>query len=315
LLVMEGVEPAPTSVVVVGSINVDLVVRVPHLPAPGQTVIGGEHWRAPGGKGGNQAAAAASLGAGVAIIAAVGEDDLGRDAIEDLRLRGVDVTGIRRLDGVPTGVALIMVDGDGENQIAVASGANTRLSAVDVQADVARRRPKVVLAAFETSDEAVLAAARGAAEAGAMFVLNPAPYREIPEEILAGVDLLTPNQHEAAALAGRAEEGSGSWAKLFDELSAVGLRKLVVTLGSRGAAIYAGGEATVVPAPAVDAVDATGAGDAFNGALAVSLAEGRATEEAVRRAVAAGSMATRARGARAGLPTQQELEAFLAERG
>lgn len=311
---MPGIEPQPTPVVVVGSINVDLVVSVPRLPAPGQTVIGGEHWRAPGGKGGNQAAAAARLGAGVAIIAAVGDDDLGRDAIEDLRLRGVDVTGIRRVEGVPTGVALITVDGAGENQIAVASGANARLSAVDVQTDVVRRRPEVVLAALEIPDEALLAAARGAAEAGAIFVLNPAPYREIPREVLAGVNLLTPNQHEAAALAGSAEEETGSWGKLFEELSAVGVRTLVVTLGSRGAAIYAEEEATVVPAPAVDAVDATGAGDAFNGTLAVSLSEGRETEEAVRRAVAAGSMATRARGARAGLPTREELEAFLAGR-
>jgi ribokinase len=311
---MPGIEPQPTPVVVVGSINVDLVVSVPRLPAPGQTVIGGEHWRAPGGKGGNQAAAAVRLGAGVAIIAAVGDDDLGRDAIEDLRLRGVDVTGIRRVEGVPTGVALITVDGAGENQIAVASGANARLSAVDVQTDVVRRRPEVVLAALEIPDEALLAAARGAAEAGAIFVLNPAPYREIPREVLAGVNLLTPNQHEAAALAGSAEEETGSWGKLFEELSAVGVRTLVVTLGSRGAAIYAEEEATVVPAPAVDAVDATGAGDAFNGTLAVSLSEGRETEEAVRRAVAAGSMATRARGARAGLPTREELEAFLAGR-
>jgi ribokinase len=296
--------------VVVGSINVDLVVSVPRLPAPGQTVIGGEHWRAPGGKGGNQAAAAARLGAGVALLASVGDDDLGRDAIEDLRRGGVDVTGVRSVSGVPTGVALIVVDGGGENQIAVASGANSRLSAADVQADVARRRPKVVLAALEIPDDAVLAAARGAAEAGAMFLFNPAPYREIPKEILAMVDVLTPNQHEAAGLADEAM----SWGKLFERLSAEGVRKLVVTLGSRGAAIYGGEGETLVAAPEVDAVDATGAGDAFNGALAAALSEGRGIEEAVRRAVAAGSMATRARGARAGLPTRQELEAFLAER-
>jgi ribokinase len=311
---MRETEPEPSSVVVVGSINVDLVVSVPRLPGPGQTVSGGEHWRAPGGKGGNQAAAAARLGAGVAILASVGDDDLGRDAIEDLRLGGVDVTGIHRVRGVPTGVALIVVDGEGENQIAVASGANSRLPAIDVQADVARRRPKMVLAALEIPEDAVLAAARGAAEVGAMFLLNPAPYREIPTEVLAMVDVLTPNQHEAAALAGRAEEVTGSWGKLFERLSAEGVRRLVVTLGSRGAAIYGGREETVVPAPKVDAVDTTGAGDAFNGALAASLAEGRGMEEAVRRAVAAGSMATRARGARAGLPTREGLEAFLAER-
>ena len=310
---MRETEPAPSSVVVVGSINVDLVVSVPRLPAPGQTVIGGEHWRAPGGKGGNQAAAAARLGAGVALVASVGDDDLGRDAIEDLRLGGVDVSAIGRVKGVPTGVALIVVDGDGENQIAVASGANSRLQALDVQAEVARRRPKVVLAALEIPDDAVLAAARGAAEVGAMFLLTPAPYREIPKEILTIVDVLTPNQHEAAALAGLADEALG-WGKLFERLSAEGVRKLVVTLGSRGAAIYAEDGENLVAAPEVDAVDATGAGDAFNGALAASLAEGRGMDEAVRRAVAAGSMATRARGARAGLPTREELEAFLAER-
>jgi ribokinase len=171
----------------------------------------------------------------------------------------------------------------------------------------------VVLAALEIPDDAVLAAARGAAEVGAMFLLNPAPYREIPKEILTIVDVLTPNQHEAAALAGLADEALG-WGKLFERLSADGVRKLVVTLGSRGAAIHAEDGESLVAAPEVDAVDATGAGDAFNGALAASLAEGRGMDEAVRRAVAAGSMATRARGARAGLPTREELEAFLAER-
>jgi ribokinase len=302
-----------SSVVVVGSVNVDMVVRVAELPAPGETVVGGEYWRAAGGKGGNQAVAAARVGATVSLLAAVGDDDLGADAIYDLRGEGVDVDAVRRLEGVATGVALVMVDAEGENMIAVASGANARLAAADVEAGIAKIRPRVVLAALEVPDEAVLAAARDAAAVGAVFVLNPAPYRPLPSELLALVHVLTPNQHEAVALAGAKEGRGDELRELMQRLSSRAACDLVVTMGSEGAALYSRGQETIVSARAVAAIDATGAGDAFSGILAAALSEGRPIEEAVRRAVAGGTMATRSRGARAGLPTRAELEAFLGE--
>jgi ribokinase len=301
------------SVAVVGSVNVDMVVRVANLPGPGETVVGGEYWRAPGGKGGNQAVAAARVGAEVSLLATVGDDDLGVGAIDDLRAEGVDVDAVRRVKGVATGVALIMVDSEGENLIAVASGANARLSAGDVESGLARIRPQVVLAALEVPDEAVLAAARGAAAAGAIFVLNPAPYRPIPPELRALVHVMTPNQHEAAALAGGEKGKPDELRERFKRFAAEATGDLVVTLGPDGAALYSGGQETIVPARAVAAIDATGAGDAFSGILAAALSEGRPIEEVVRRAVAGGTMATRSRGARAGLPTRPELEAFLGD--
>jgi ribokinase len=298
---------------VVGSLNVDMVVRVAQLPGPGETVVGGEYWRAPGGKGGNQAVAAARAGADVSMLAAVGDDDLGTGAIDDLRAEGVDAGLVRRLAGVPTGVALIMVDSGGENLIAVASGANARLSAADVESSLARMRPQAVLAALEVPDEAVLAAARGAAAVGAIFVLNPAPYRPIPPEVRPLVHVLTPNQHEAVVLAGGEKGRFDQLRERFKRFSAEGPGDLVVTLGSDGAALYSRGRETIVPTRTVAAIDATGAGDAFTGILVAALSEGRPIEESVRRAVAGGTMATRSRGARAGLPTLAELEAFLGE--
>jgi ribokinase len=300
------------AVVVVGSVNVDMAVRVAQLPGPGETVVGGEYWRAPGGKGGNQAVAAARIGGDVSLLAAVGDDDLGAGAIDDLHSEGVDVDAVRRVEGAPTGVALIMVDSSGENLIAVASGANARLSAADVESGLARIRPRVVLAALEVPDEAVLAAAHAAAAVGATFVLNPAPFRPIAPELLAQVQVLTPNQHEAFALAGGEEAGTaGELRESCRRFSAALAGDLVVTLGPEGAALYSHGRETIVSAPAVAAVDATGAGDAFSGILAVGLAEGRPLPEAVRRAVAGATMATRSRGARTGLPNRAELEAFL----
>jgi ribokinase len=300
-------------VVVVGSVNVDMAVRVAELPAPGETVVGGEYWRAPGGKGGNQAVAAARVGADVSMLAAVGDDDLGTGAIDDLRAEGIDVGVVRRVEGVPTGVALIMVDSGGENLIAVASGANARLSAADVESGLARMRPRVVLAALEVPDEAVLAAARGAAAVGAIFVLNPAPYRPLPPELRPLVHVVTPNQHEAVDLAGGEKGRLEELRERFKRFSAEAAGDLVVTMGPDGAALYSRGRETIVPAQTVAAIDATGAGDAFSGILAAALSEGRPMEESVRRAVAGGTMATRSRGARAALPTRAELEAFLGD--
>ena len=289
------------SVVVVGSANMDLVMRVPHLPAPGETVIGGRFSEAPGGKGANQAAAAARLGARTWFVGAIGDDDLGRRTREDLEGAGVDCS-LLAVSTEPTGVAQIWLDEHGENAIAVASGANATLDASAVETALASIEAggAVVLASLEIPDAASEAAARGAAERGWRFVLNPAPARPLSDELLSRTSVLTPNESEASVLVG---EGA-----LEDRVDAV-----VVTLGARGAEIRRRGETPVAQAAfSVDVVDTTGAGDAFSATIAWALAEGRSLEEAVRDAAAAGALATREVGARASLPDVAELEAFVA---
>lgn len=290
------------SVVVVGSVNVDLVVRVPTLPAPGETVSGGTFARTFGGKGANQAAAAARLGARVRLVGLTGDDDFGREAREDLRSRGVDVSALGTSSS-PTGVAAIVVDRSGENAIAVASGANHDLAGERVEEQLARiPEPDVVLLAnLEVPDDAIAAAAEVVDRRGWRFLLDPAPIRPIPPRVLARCAVLTPNEHEAGAL--------GSTVGMF----ARGVDAVVLKRGAEGADVLRpGAEPWHQAALPVDVVDTTGAGDAFNGALAWSLGEGRDLLPAVRAATAAGALACRAVGARASLPDRMELEAALA---
>lgn len=295
-------------VVVVGSVNTDFVVSVPRLPAPGVTVIGDRHWRAQGGKGANQAVAAKRAGADVALIGAVGSDDLGSAATAALAGEGIDTRWLRTIEAEPTGVALIMVDTRGENLIAVASGANAGLSPAVVDEAIDRLRPAIVLTNLEVPDDCVMRAALAAARVGARFVLNPAPFRPLSAKLLALVDTLTPNEHEAAELLGHA---GGSWGSLFDRLAARGLKHLVVTVGERGAIRLSTEGEVDVPARAVHAIDATGAGDAFNGVLAASLAAGLTIAASVELAVAAGTLATLRHGTWPGLPTHAHLLEFV----
>jgi ribokinase len=274
----------PGSVVVVGSINADLVVTLDRLPAPGETVIGGRFARHGGGKGANQAVAAARAGARVRFVGAVGDDDFGGAALAELEAEGIDVSAVVRLADEPTGVALIAVDHEGRNQIAVASGANAR---VDGAAVGELRASDVCLLGFEVPDAAVVAGARAAAAAGARIVLNPAPAREIPDAVLDAPGLvLTPNAGEAEALGGGralAERTGGP---------------VIVTRGAEGAVLLDAASETAIPAPAVDVVDTTGAGDAFNGVLAAGLAAGLDLVDAARRAVEAATASVRVAGAR-----------------
>jgi ribokinase len=291
-------------VVVVGSVNVDFLVSVPRLPAPGETVIGGRFQRAPGGKGGNQAVAAARLGGRTWLVGCVGDDDLGRQAREELRQAGVD-TSLLGTGRAPTGVAAVLVDPGGENAIAVASGANDELDPETVRAALASipARDAVVLACLEVPDPAVLAAAGSAAARGWPLVLNPAPARPLPPALLGRCAVLTPNRHEVAGL------GPASVADLL----AAGAGAVVVTRGAEGADLYRAGRPVAHQPPfAVRAVDTTGAGDAFSAALAWALAGGRALEEAVRLAAATAALSTRAVGARASLPDRATLDRFLA---
>ncbi|MGZ4632714.1 MAG: PfkB family carbohydrate kinase, partial [Actinomycetes bacterium] len=242
------------TVVVVGSLNVDVVVTVPSHPRPGETVLATSLRRLPGGKGANQAVAAARAGAVVRLVGCVGDDADGADYVDRLAAQGVDTSTVRRVVGVPTGTALVTVDDAGENSIVVAPGANARVTADDVRA-VVLAPGDVVLVQLEVPLDVVAAAARHATAHAARLVLNLAPFAELPAAVLGAADPVVANEHEAAQL--RATPGS-----------------LAVTLGARGARWQRGGEVSEVPAPAVDAVDTTGAGDVFAGTLAAAIAAG-----------------------------------------
>jgi ribokinase len=284
-----------SDLVVVGSVNADLVVTVRSLPAPGETVSGGTFERHHGGKSANQAVAAARLGASVAFVGAVGDDDLGADAVAALEREGIDCSGVTRLDDAPTGVALIVVDEAGENQIAVASGANARLVGPAVPAGA-----RIVLLGLEVPDEAVLAAARAAGDA--RIVLNPAPARPLPDELLDLGPILTPNEAEARTLTG--EPDAQVAARALEQRTGA---PVVVTLGARGALV--GGE--LIAPPPVHPVDTTGAGDTFTGALAAELARGADIGPATRFATAAAALSTQAAGAREGMPDRAAVERAL----
>lgn len=302
-------------VIVVGSVNVDFVVTTERLPAPGETVIGGRFARHHGGKGGNQAVAAARLGASTAFVGAVGGDAFGSAARAALEAEGVDVGGLLTLPAESTGVALILVDEAGENSIAVAGGANTALSSVQVRAALKRLAltpEDVVLVGHEIRTGATHEALRLARIAGATTILNPAPADGLGRPTLDLADLLTPNEGELATLAG----GDGSPTVLAKRLLGPepGRRAVLVSLGAKGAMLVAGRRARAIASPRVEVVDTVGAGDTLNGVLAAGLAGGLDLLEASRRAVVAASFAVTRAGAREGMPTRSELDAALASR-
>ena len=303
-------------VFVVGSINVDLVVSGVRLPAPGETTTGGVFERHHGGKGANQAVAAARLGAPTSFIGAVGGDLFGEEGRQALVEAGVDTAGLLAMSGEATGVALILVDDAGENLIGVASGANGGLTADHVVAALDRSgslEGDAVLFSREIPAAPVLAGLRTARMAGALTILNPAPADGLEPGDLVDVDILTPNRGELESIAGRP---AGSVEALAARLVAPGLVReaVVVTLGREGAIVVTATDTRHVPAPPVTVVDATGAGDAFSGALAAMLASGLDLEAAAERAVRAATLSATVAGAREGMPTLAELAAALAGR-
>jgi ribokinase len=307
-------------VVVFGSSNTDMTVRVASLPVPGQTVLGDSFAISPGGKGANQAVAARRGGAEVVFVTAVGDDDLGRQALDRYRAEGINVEHIRVVPGVPSGVALIFVSRDAENMIAVASGANHRLSPEDVERlnDSVFRAGDVLLVGLEIRVATAIAAMRRGRQAGMTVVLNPAPAPALPRaeirELVSHADIITPNHGEALLLAATEEQaqrlGEPDLAGCARLLLDMGPKGVIITLGAEGCMVARGGERNKLAAPRVEAVDTVGAGDAFNGALAVALGEGRSLEDAAEWAMAAAALAVIRAGAQTALPRRAEIDAF-----
>jgi ribokinase len=299
----------PGGLLVLGAINVDLVVSGAPLPKPGETVTDGEFARHHGGKSGNQATAAARALAGtghVAMLGAVGDDELGLAARAALEAEGIDVSYVRTSADNPTGVALIAVDQRGQNQISVAPGANRDVGdPIDALDDA---HPVLVLASCEIPYETLTAAAEWCSTNSATFILNPAPVHPRLRELLDHTRVVTPNNGEVTELSPASEDAVAAAHALRERTPGLAV---LVTMGEAGAYLLDEDGEWGIPAPSVHAVDATGAGDCFNGVLAAGLLEGLPLREAAARAVAAATMSTTVPGARDGMPTREELDGFL----
>ena len=306
-------------VVVVGSLNADLTLYAERMPLPGETVLGTDFVIQPGGKSANQAVAAARLGADVRLIGAVGDDANGTMLLDSARGSGVDVAAVRRIEGVPTGVAGITVDAQGENSIVIVAGANGELSPQDVeQASSVFDGAAAVCLCLEVSQETVLSAARAGRAAGASVILNLSPFAPIQEDLVAATDILLVNAHEAGQLLGReapAAEGE-DWSAVAAAFAGAGFHRVLVTLGAQGVVVLDGAgsaqEVTIerIAATRIEPVDTTGSGDAFTGGLATRLAVGDSLVEAARYASVAAAHAATGRGAQASYGTDADVVAL-----
>jgi ribokinase len=304
-----------TRIVVVGSANVDFVVLTPHIPAPGETVLGRDFVMAMGGKGANQAVGAARLGGDVTFIARIGRDVFGDQCLEAYEAEGIHTQNVGRDPDEATGVALIAVSEDGENSITVASGANMRLAPQHVEASAsAFQDADVLVMQLEVPIDTNIAAAKLARRHGVRVVLNPAPARALPSDLLHLVDVITPNRIELAQLVGvsEAEINAMNEAQLAESVLSLGASHGVITLGAKGSLVAtAAGHETVAPFE-VTPVDTTAAGDAFNAGLAVALAAGdRSLAQAARYANACGALAATRMGAQPSLPSAAEVKVFM----
>jgi ribokinase len=300
-------------VLVIGSSNTDMTVNVARLPRAGETILGGEFAMCAGGKGANQAVGAARAGGAVTFIGRIGPDMFGEQALASLAAEGINLDYVVRDAARPSGVALIYVGSHGENSIAVASGANASLKPADVRkARRAFRDAGVLVLQLETPLETVQTAAELAARAGVRVILNPAPAQPLPASLLKRVYLLTPNESEAAMLTGVTVNTEAGAAKAADKLRARGAKNVIITLGARGAFLVGENIRGLIPAYTIKAVDTTAAGDVFNGALGVALAEGQSLPEAARFANAAAAISVTRLGAQRSAPRRGEIERMLA---
>jgi ribokinase len=299
-------------IVVVGSSNTDMIVQTPHIPRPGETILGGTFNTAAGGKGANQAVACARAGGQVTFVARVGADMFGDQALQGFREDGINVDFVTKDESAPSGVALIIVDDQGENSIAVASGANGNLSVSDVEAAAEIiKAAGIVLMQLETPIETIEAASALAVKHGVKVILNPAPAQALSDALLKQVSILTPNETEAEMLTGIGVQNEADAKKAAQALVDKGVTHVIITLGAAGAYVYSDEFSGMVPGFKVDPVDTTAAGDTFNGTPAVALAEGKSLAEAVTFANAAAAISVTTLGAQPSAPKREAVEAFL----
>lgn len=302
--------------VVLGSINADHILNLESFPTPGETVTGHHYQVAFGGKGANQAVAAGRSGADIAFIACTGDDDIGERVRRQLLSDGIDVAPVRAVKDQSTGVALIFVNAEGENVIGIHAGANAALSVEQVEAEKARiAGAQALLMQLESPLESVLAAAKIAHQHQTTVVLNPAPARELSDELLALVDIITPNETEAEKLTGIRLENDDDAANAARVLHDKGIGIVMITLGSRGVWVSHEGQGRRVPGFKVQAIDTIAAGDTFNGAFVTALLEGIALDEAIRFAHAAAAIAVTRKGAQPSVPWREEIDEFLRQQG
>lgn len=300
-------------VVVIGSYNTDLTIKTNKLPTPGETVIGGRFTEGSGGKGANQAVAAARAGARVSFIARIGNDTLGKVGVRRLAAEGINTDFITQDAEYQTGVAFILVDDQGENSIVVASGANARLSPSDInRAEREISSADVMLLQLESPLETIGHAIHLAHKHKTLVILNPAPAQQLQGAWLREIDIITPNRIEAEMLAGMPITGDASLPLVAQKILDSGIQNVIITLGERGAFLASKNVMTLVPAYEVQAIDSTGAGDVFSGSLATFLAEGMSMEQSVRKAIASASLSVTRMGALTSAPHVQEIKEFIA---
>ena len=299
------------SIVVVGSTNTDMVIKTSHLPQPGETILGGTFFMSAGGKGANQAVAAARLGGSVVFIAKTGYDIFGKQSIELFEKEGIDISGIQRDHYQPSGVALITVDDKGENCIVVAPGANAALTPDDI--DEVKDRiegASLLLVQLETPVATVEHVANIASSGKRKFILNPAPAAKLGDELLKKISIITPNQKEAEMLTGIKIIDPSSAKQAADLLHNKGVETVIITMGAAGAFVLHEEKYSMIAGHKVDVVDTTAAGDVFNGALVVALSEGKPMDDAVSFACKAAAISVTRLGAQASAPTREEVETF-----
>lgn len=296
-------------IVVIGSSNTDMVVKTDKFPVPGETILGGEFFMFSGGKGANQAVAAARMGCEVTLICKIGDDIFGQRSVEEFNNEGINTSYIQKDTEKVSGTALILVDANGENEIVVASGANEKLEEINIEAaHDAIAEADVILLQLEIPVASVLYAAKKAFELGKKVILNPAPAQQLPDELLKYLHLITPNETEAEILTGIKVTDRNSAAAAAEKLMSMGVQNAIITMGAEGAYFKNHVIEMLVKSPRVNAIDTTAAGDTFNGVLAVGITSGRDWEESISFACQAAAISVTRMGAQASMPYLKELQ-------